>query len=1304
MSDVKEALKIQTLGGVTPSAGSVAGGSHSSLSDLASDTHSQYVHNTIARTISAQHTFNPGSAGAPFLLGVNASGQLVTGLNADLLDGLNSSAFVQTTRQVIAGDGLTGGGALSSDVTLNVVGGTLITANANDVQLANGSAQYQVPVTGATPFTPAYQTITSLTGDALEFNGGASGRLSVRLAALSGLVMAGSSPTKTLGVGAGAGITVNAGDVALTTPGSLSVATANAAAGNHTHAVTTSSNPGAAAAILATDASGFLTLVRLGIGTMPSYPLQVRNTTEQMRLEYDASNYTSFTVGSGGNLTVAPTGDLILDPVGNDVLPNLNYDINLGAITKKYLTLHAAELWVETLVAQDTIATIGGRIMVLPTTTLIADLNPGAGGSAPTYVNHTTAVTSGATTTIAPNVPSGLADQDVMIAQVAWGNNSSITPPGGWTLILDTAQSTNMHSALYYRVVATAGSEPASYTWTIGTSVQIAASITAYRGVDNASPIDNAGAAAGGQGNSSSTSCTAPTITTVTDNCVLLFYGSGAGAQTWTAPGTMTERYDIQTTGGTNRTATSDYETFATAGATGTRVATLSSATGNVGQLIALKPSSSSSTMDVKHNQMSSGDRVLMQANGKLEWMAVTSAPTAIAGGYRYTVTRDLDGTGANTWYAGDAVANTGQAGQGYIDAYSLHSVTAVPLDYIYNYDNNGASTPFEAGVYSTNYAQSSNFQPFADNAGTGTNDAMYFGVANKTWANIYWNIITAAVWTLTGTWEYWNGSAWTSFSPTTTGSFTATGARNDEWSAASLTGWTAKTINGASAYWVRLRISSFTSVTTLPTQGARRVYYNKSTIGPTIAGMKRNSSTFNDITEQWVIGNLNGYYGYGVDTPGIGLGTYEASKTHVTLDTTNGLRMFSGLSTVTGQWATNGDITVGEVGASKSNVFITSGGVRLRNNTTVKIDLQSDGDLFVGTDTSAAGTTSLAVFSNNQTYNSESVEVGDILIGDNSASKANILWDKSAAQLKFRGGTSTQAYIDTDGRVYAGAGKVFLDTAGISLKSPTSGGQLPNEIKWVDTDLTTPLMEYYFYNDNAIANVRFGGMDMATATGMDVHYSMQVGSAGTRPADFAISAGNGTTTVKLELEAHTIGNGDFAALTGAGLSLGAASADIPEGTLNMTGGLNVGSGAYGLAGNGEVVIRRTDALTNSRNNIIIFDHRSSGTPAANFGTSTVHRLDTSNNTLTTAAEQAVTWATATNGSQKGRVIQYVYDTTFREAFRYEASGSAPMLGFFGSAAIAKPAVTGSRGGNAALASLLTQLANLGLITDSTTA
>lgn len=45
--------------------------------------------------------------------------------------------------------------------------------------------------------------------------------------------------------------------------------------------------------------------------------------------------------------------------------------------------------------------------------------------------------------------------------------------------------------------------------------------------------------------------------------------------------------------------------------------------------------------------------------------------------------------------------------------------------------------------------------------------------------------------------------------------------------------------------------------------------------------------------------------------------------------------------------------------------------------------------------------------------------------------------------------------------------------------------------------------------------------------------------------------------------------------------------------------------------------------------------------------------------------------------------------------------GGAASLGFFAAAPIPQPTVTGSRGGNVALASLLTQLANLGLIINS---
>jgi len=54
---------------------------------LSADAHTQYVHISVARIITAQHSFAPTAPGAPFVLGPNAQEVLVTGLNADLWNG-----------------------------------------------------------------------------------------------------------------------------------------------------------------------------------------------------------------------------------------------------------------------------------------------------------------------------------------------------------------------------------------------------------------------------------------------------------------------------------------------------------------------------------------------------------------------------------------------------------------------------------------------------------------------------------------------------------------------------------------------------------------------------------------------------------------------------------------------------------------------------------------------------------------------------------------------------------------------------------------------------------------------------------------------------------------------------------------------------------------------------------------------------------------------------------------------------------------------------------------------------------------
>jgi len=399
-------------------------------------------------------------------------------------------------------------------------------------------------------------------------------------------------------------------------------------------------------------------LASAGVGTLPVYTADPIVTT----LTGQTSVSTPTLTYSGGNLTINPSGDVLFDPTGNDLLPVVGYDLNVGSLSKKWLTLHAAELWVETLVAQETIATIGGRVLVGPTTTLTADL------------------TSGAT------------------------------------------------------------------------------------------------------------------------------------------------------------------------------------------------------TIQVKHNQIANGDRLVLQANGLIEWMAVTSAPSGSAGAYTYSVTRNLDGSGANAWTAGDAVFNTGTTGDGFIDLYSIGAVTPSKFQAIFNFNATGSA-------YSSNYAEALQFEFMGDGAGNETNDAMYWG-APATFLTIVAEAMTScSAGTSTTVWEYWNGSAWTTFSPSGT---TCTAGHNAAtWTA--LSGWATTTVNSVSAYWVRLRLTN-TPGTPWTTAVVKNVSREAQQWGPSVVGNIRTGTTYSNVEPRWAIGNLNGLYGYSADTYGVALGSPSAAW--VKIDPTNGVRL----------------------------------------------------------------------------------------------------------------------------------------------------------------------------------------------------------------------------------------------------------------------------------------------------------------------------------------------------------------------------------------------------------------------------
>lgn len=72
-------------------------------------------------------------------------------------------------------------------------------------------------------------------------------------------------------------------------------------------------------------------------------------------------------------------------------------------------------------------------------------------------------------------------------------------------------------------------------------------------------------------------------------------------------------------------------------------------------------------TISVESNGAVVGDLLRCINVGKIEYMRVSSGPTG-SGPYSYGVVRNLDGSGANTWDAGEAVAVLGKSGEGWIE------------------------------------------------------------------------------------------------------------------------------------------------------------------------------------------------------------------------------------------------------------------------------------------------------------------------------------------------------------------------------------------------------------------------------------------------------------------------------------------------------------------------------------------------------------------------------------------------------------------------------------------------------------
>lgn len=202
-----------------------------------------------------------------------------------------------------------------------------------------------------------------------------------------------------------------------------------------------------------------------------------------------------------------------------------------------------------------------------------------------TNVNEWTAAGSpGNVLSIATNTGAQIQVGDVLVASIA-DNTSGGTPPAGWsTAVPWWGISLSAGQTVYYKVAA-AGDIGASFAFHT-TNVYAAGGIKAFRGVDNANPIDAAGTGNSGTG----TTITAASITPVYSGDALLWLESNDGTPIITIPVGENSAWNIAGVGSANYGSVTAYQLGLSSGPTGAISGSSSGSTDWTAVLVALKP------------------------------------------------------------------------------------------------------------------------------------------------------------------------------------------------------------------------------------------------------------------------------------------------------------------------------------------------------------------------------------------------------------------------------------------------------------------------------------------------------------------------------------------------------------------------------------------------------------------------------------------------------------------------------------------------------------------------------------------
>lgn len=198
------------------------------------------------------------------------------------------------------------------------------------------------------------------------------------------------------------------------------------------------------------------------------------------------------------------------------------------------------------------------------------------------FVGAASAENGSGSTSLGIAKPTGVVEGGVMVATVTAAGTGAVTTPSGWTVVKSLTQG-SLRQATYYKVAG--ASEPASYSWSLGSSRAASGGIVDYSGVNQTVPVD-AIASAGGE----SENAAIPSATTSAANDLVLAVASFATGTTVTSDASTTERIDVKSS--SNTTVVADFAQ-ASAGATAAKTATPAvSSSAWIAQTVALRDAS----------------------------------------------------------------------------------------------------------------------------------------------------------------------------------------------------------------------------------------------------------------------------------------------------------------------------------------------------------------------------------------------------------------------------------------------------------------------------------------------------------------------------------------------------------------------------------------------------------------------------------------------------------------------------------------------------------------------------------------